>query len=189
MEFWDVINGRRSVRSFDSKPVSREVLVRLMHAASQAPSAMNSQPWRFHVAEGSHRSRIGEVVASATAHLQEFIDTIPEDAYEEAVRWYSSLGDAPIVIAVSIPKPESEFDEVNKVFSVGAASENLMLAAVAEGLATCNITFAWWVKDALGEAFEVGEDRMIVSLIACGYAKGGEHPRPSKDTDVARWLD
>jgi len=38
---------RRAYRAIDSKPIDEEVLTRLAEAAVTAPSANNSQPWRF----------------------------------------------------------------------------------------------------------------------------------------------
>lgn len=189
MDFWDVVNSRRSVRSFESTPVPRELVERMVAAASEAPSTLNTQPWRFHIAQGDARAELGEIVARATVHLKEYMDVLPVDHYQESVRWYSSLGDAPIVIAVSMPEPDSELDQINKLLSIGAAVENLMLAATAEGLATCNVTFAWWVKDALADALELEDGRAVVSLIALGYERGEPGLRPARNADVATWLD
>jgi len=43
----DVINKRRSIRSFLEKPVELEKIEALLKAAMQAPSAKNQQPWEF----------------------------------------------------------------------------------------------------------------------------------------------
>ena len=40
-------DGRRSVRQFDSTPISDDDLVELLRLAGRAPSAYNAQPWRF----------------------------------------------------------------------------------------------------------------------------------------------
>ena len=45
--FLDEVRERRSVREFSSEPVPREVLVRCIEAAAQAPSGANKQPWTF----------------------------------------------------------------------------------------------------------------------------------------------
>lgn len=43
----DIINNRRSVRKFLDKPIEPEKIEPLLRAAMQAPTARNSQPWRF----------------------------------------------------------------------------------------------------------------------------------------------
>ncbi|MBS1192304.1 MAG: Nitroreductase family protein, partial [Nitrospirae bacterium] len=41
------IRKRRSIRAYDAKPVPRELVNTVIEAGNEAPSAMNSQPWRF----------------------------------------------------------------------------------------------------------------------------------------------
>lgn len=43
----EAIDKRRSIRSYKDKPVEEEKLQKLLHAAMQAPSAVNQQPWEF----------------------------------------------------------------------------------------------------------------------------------------------
>lgn len=43
----DVINIRRSVRSFSDKEITDEVIHEVIHAGIMAPSAKNQQPWEF----------------------------------------------------------------------------------------------------------------------------------------------
>ena len=47
----EVIKHRRSVRFFDSKPVPKKIVTTIIVAGNHAPSAGNSQPWRFIVLE------------------------------------------------------------------------------------------------------------------------------------------
>ena len=52
MEFSQVVANRHSVRDFTDQPVSREDLVDVVRTAQQAPSWVNSQPWRVYAATG-----------------------------------------------------------------------------------------------------------------------------------------
>jgi nitroreductase len=52
MQIMDAIYKRRAVRSFQTAPVSEDLLMKLLNAAVQAPSAMNLQPWAFVILEG-----------------------------------------------------------------------------------------------------------------------------------------
>jgi nitroreductase len=47
----EIINIRRSVRSYSNKPVEKEKVELLLRAAMQAPSARNQQPWHFIVVD------------------------------------------------------------------------------------------------------------------------------------------
>jgi nitroreductase len=188
MDFWDVIEGRHSIRDYRPDPVPPEKLERLMHAASLAPSSMNAQPWRFHVAAGETRAEIGRLLAQATVHLEEYIDQLDPEHYEQAVAWFSSLGGAPVVVGVSMAEPASELERLNGLLAIGGSIENLMLAATDEGLASCNITFGWWVRDELAEALEVGDGRTVVALIVLGYPSEVPPIAPPHRQDIADWL-
>ncbi len=184
MEFLDVVAARHSVREFIDRPVGHDVLQRLFEAASMAPSALNEQPWRFYVAEGETRARIGEIMAQSTVYLADYIDVLGPERYEEASHWYTDLGGAPLIIGITIPRTEDESTLIGRTISVGAAVENLLLAATNEGLGACMVTFSFWVRDELAEAFGLEDDRVVVGLIVLGYP--GEPPEaPAHSRDVA----
>ena len=46
-DFYELAQRRQSCRNFKDKAVDGELLVRCVKAASLAPSACNSQPWKF----------------------------------------------------------------------------------------------------------------------------------------------
>ena len=189
MEFWDVVESRHSVRDFRPDPVPAEVLEKLTRAAQLAPSAMNSQPWRFYVTTGEHRQQIGRVVAQTTVHLSEYMDVLGPERYEFAVKWYSSLGDAPAIIVVTMQRAEDDFTQLNRLISLGAAIENLLLAATDAGLGACNITFSFWVRDDLAATVGAGDDEEVVSVIALGYPSDMPVAAPEHDLDHAAMLD
>ena len=47
MKFLDLVKKRQSVRAYLDRPVDREIIERCLEAARLAPSACNSQPWKF----------------------------------------------------------------------------------------------------------------------------------------------
>lgn len=73
MNFLDVIDKRRSVRSFLSDPISDEVLRELLEAARHAPSGGNGQNWCFGVIKDE---KIKKELAKAAGN-QEWIATAP----------------------------------------------------------------------------------------------------------------
>jgi nitroreductase len=189
MTFQELVRARHSTRDFDSKPVEREKLERIISAAGEAPSAQNEQPWRFFVAQGGARKELGGLIAQTTIHLSEYMDVLGPDGFEEAARWYSELGKAPVLIAVASPGVEDSLLKLNRHLSVGAALENLLLATVDEGLAACNITFSHWVEDEIADFLGLPEDWEVLTIVALGYP-GDMPPRaPERRTDDAVWLD
>lgn len=187
MDFWQVLEERRSIRDFKSDPVPREVLERVIAAAGIAPSSMNSQPWNFHVCTGRSRADVGEKIAQATVHLIEYMEVLGPERYEDAVKWYSSLGDAPVVIVLAMTRPDSDFDALNLTLSVGASLENLLLASQAEGVGACSITFGWWVRDELGELLELPADQTVAGIVALGYPTEVPPAAPPRRDDIAVW--
>lgn len=165
----------------------REVIERIFGAAALAPSAANEQPWRFYVADGDARARVGEIMAQSTVHLAEYLEILGPENYEAAMRWYSDLGGAPIVACLTAIECEDEFTFINRILSVGAALENVLLSATNEGIGACVITFAFWVREELAEALDVSEDRRVIALIAFGYPSGpAQAPPHSADVAVFR---
>jgi nitroreductase len=184
VEFSQVIGARHSVRDFTDTPVDHDVLQRVLDAASLAPSALNEQPWRFYVAEGETRATVGQVMAQSTVYLADYMEILGPDRYEEACRWYTDLGGAPIVVGITMPRTEDVPTLIQRCISIGAATQNLLLAVTDEGLAACMVTFSYWVRDELGEAFGLEDDRVVVGLVVIGHPGATVEP-PQHSHDVA----
>lgn len=60
MNIEESVLGRRSIRSFLPKPVSREVITRIVECARWAPSWGNTQPWEIVVADGEKAKELAE---------------------------------------------------------------------------------------------------------------------------------
>lgn len=54
---------RTSIRRFQDRPVEKEKVEAVLHAAMQAPSAANQQPWEFYVV--TNREKIKELGATS----------------------------------------------------------------------------------------------------------------------------
>lgn len=189
MDFWNVVEKRHSIRDYRDTPVPHEVIEKLLHAAALAPSGENLQPWRYHVATGAHREEIGAIMSQATVHLSEYLEMQGPEHRDMLVKWFSSLGDAPVIIGVSVADSDSELGRLNNLLSVGASVQNLLLAATNEGLGGCNITFGWWMRDELAEAFNIGEGRTIASIVTLGYPSDVPPVAPEHQSDVADWYE
>jgi hypothetical protein len=60
MEFDDVVRGRRSIRGYLKKPVSKALIREVLELAMRAPTSLNTQPWNFHVVAGEVLDRVRE---------------------------------------------------------------------------------------------------------------------------------
>jgi nitroreductase len=57
MDVFEAIQKRKSVRSYESTPVPKETLAKLLEAARIAPSANNTQPWHFIIVTNSEKRK------------------------------------------------------------------------------------------------------------------------------------
>jgi nitroreductase len=189
MDVMETMRQRHSYRSFTDEQVDRGLLERVLNAARLAPSAMNAQPWCFHVATGATRDAIIEAMQQTTVYLDDYMASMgQEDKVEATTRFAGSLGNAPVIMAVSVPRAANEMAELNILISAGAAIENLLLAATGYGLATCSITFSYWVRDEIARVLEIPPDEVIVALILVGHS-AGRPSAPPHEADVVVWHD
>jgi nitroreductase len=154
-----------------------EVLARILAAGASAPDHGRLRPWRFIVIRGDARRRLGEVFAEALVKRQ---PDAPAEALEQE---RGRLLRAPVVIAVvaRVDPEHPKIPEIEQILSTGAAIENILLAAHAQGLGAKWLTGANayddHVKAALGLA---GNDR-LASFVHLGTVDGKPPQVPHAD--------
>ena len=185
MDVLEAIDLRQSISKVKPEPVSRELIERLLSAAVQAPNHYKVRPWRFVVLTGSARERLGEVMAEA---LRQHDPTATEEALAKE---RAKPLRAPVLIAVGADKPTlPKVVEIENVCAAAAATQNMLLAAHALGLAakwrTGDAAYNSAVKDFLG--FQA--DQTIVAIVYVGYPLSEPLPpsRPSPE-DRTNWLE
>ena len=176
MEFRQVILNRRSVRTYQNRPISDETIAEILEAGMYAPSAVNYQPWYFVVIRSEEqRERLCAVMSKVARDvepaLQKRFEKHPQVA-EDSVRFIRSMGDAPVCILVFQHKAEYAKTESTIIQSVSAAIENVLLAAVDKGLGGCWLTapLETGAGNELRDAFAPGKGP-LVALLTLGYPK------------------
>lgn len=188
MDFHELVDARHCVRVFLDEPVPDEAVEAVVRVACLAPSAMNLQPTRLHVATGDARRRIVEVMALSTVHLSEYVSILPQEQLDEAARFFSTLGDAPVVVALTIPRDEDELTRLNSLIATGCVIQNMLLAAVDVGLGACPVSFGFWVRDELRQAIGADPGREVVALLLLGKPSG-EPEAPPHRTDIVELVE
>lgn len=195
MDFFEVISARRSIRKFKPDSIPREEILRILDAASWAPSALNLQPWEFLVVSGETKKMLGSSYGKIVDDYTKDWDETPNKAFmprQEFVQFANGYGGAPVVIVVlteahSDPKYRKAFLE-----STSAAMENMLLAATATGLGGCWMTGPLEDEKYLHKALAIPDDREIVAITPLGYPAVIPHPRPRFDPNwecKVRWLE
>lgn len=187
-EVLKAIKARRSVRAYEPKKIPREVINTIIEAANQAPSGMNSQPWRFVVVEDEalHKKLINTAVPNVKKLLEKVKTSNPE-RYQVIMKRFEELDDpvyysAPAIIFVIGKGTYADL-------SCPLACENMMLAAYSLGLGTCWVQFGSLVTEnkEISGALELKEDEKIFGPILVGFPKSIPEP-PVKKAPEIKWL-
>jgi nitroreductase len=181
----DCIRGRRSVRDYAAAAVSREVLLSLVDAAIQAPSAMNEQPWLFTIV--TDPKLLDSIAARAKSFMAQSAST---GGHSHAgamlhVEDFHIFYHAPALIVISAPAhgPWSTED-------CALAAQNLMLAAYAKALGSCWIGFAQsWLRTPDGkQAVGLPDTHTPVAPIIIGHPKSNP-PAVPRNAPAINWLE
>jgi nitroreductase len=159
--FLSLVLNRQSVRKYIDRPVEPEKVKRCLEAARLAPSASNSQPWKFIVVDDPELKQ--KVAAATIGPLSTFNTFVPG---------------APVIIAVVIEKMKvitkiaAEFKERDFPWiDIGIAAEHFCLQAAEEGLGTCML--GWFSEEPIKKLLNVPKNKRIGLLITLGYFPEG----------------
>lgn len=204
--FKEIVLGRRSIRKFTDEKISEEDIRELIDCARYAPSDTNSQTWKFIAVVNSDKIKAIEQLTWDALH-QKAAEAEAKGLGREAKLLVKSFGpyatafaEAPVLIVCLATPYASKFRD--KIFdpigfvdqavwdeegikSSCLASQNLMLAAHAKGLATCPMTGpVLLAQDQLREYLDIHEEYQINMVIALGRPttdRPGKLPRKEID--------
>jgi coenzyme F420-0:L-glutamate ligase/coenzyme F420-1:gamma-L-glutamate ligase len=174
----DAINQRRSIRKYSSRPISPEILREIQEAAGWAPSAHNAQPWRFIVlTEESAKQVLAELMADAwTADMAKDGVAVEAQKREASIERFKH---APVLVIMCLTMedmkvyPDERRQRIERdlaMQSLGAAIQNMLLAAHAEGLSACWFSTPSFCKETVRKVLKIPEIVEPQALIALGYA-------------------
>jgi nitroreductase len=144
MDVLEAIKTRRSVRRFKKERVPPNLLKEVLEAARWAPSARNSQPWRFII----------------------IVDEDLKKRVANATTAGKFLAEAPLGIAVTINTRATRHPAEDGA----AATMNILLAAHALGLGACWIgSYSSSYEEEVKRILGVPEGWALLSIIALGY--------------------
>lgn len=153
MDFYDVVNSRRTIRDFEPVSISDETLEKIISAGMKAPTNDHMRDWHFIVIKDKDvvrkllekiPKRISDEEMQALLHDWNLNDACQQDCYKNAVpKQYRMLADASCMIIPLIKQktdilcPEN-LSHLNGFASIWCCIENIFLAATAEDYA-CNL--------------------------------------------------
>jgi F420 biosynthesis protein FbiB-like protein len=183
----DELRERRSIRKYQVRPVPQELIRDILLAAGWAPSPHNAQPWRFIVlVDPRLKGRLAEAMAKAwAADMAKDGSTIEPEKFKLRVERFAT---APTLILaclsmegmIKFPDLERQRCERDLAMqSLGAALQNLLLAAHSLGLGACWFCAPAFCKETVRRVLGIPREVEPEALIALGYPDE-EPPVPPK---------
>ncbi len=176
MEVKEAIKNRRSIRKYQDKDISDDLINELLEAARLAPSSHNAQPWKFIVVKDKE---------------------MKEKLKENNVFKHQFVFEASMIIAccadpdLSVKPSELIFSDADMQGKAGRdlafASQNLVLRATELGLGTCYIGIVDRKK--IKEILNIPEKYLLPYVIIAGYPAEEPRPTPRRGIDEISKID
>lgn len=149
----EIVN-RRSVRDYQSRPVSKKDIFEVIKAGQFAPNGMHTRAWEFIVIQD-----------------QESKDKIDQIVGQEFIR------EAPVLIIPAIDTEKS----VAPIQDLSVATENMFLQAEALGLGTVWKNIDEAKAEEIKKLLNIPQKFMVINIIPLGYPQ--EKPEPHSNLD------
>lgn len=163
--FNELVNKRLSVRKYIDKPIDDDSIKLCLEAARLAPSACNSQPWRFVVVNDKTKK-----------------DELCDKAFSGIYSINSFAKGAPVIIAVVSEKSTflarigGQFRGTQYLLiDIGISCEHLVLQAAELGIGSCFL--GWFNERAVKKALNIPGHKKVDLLISLGYYEGIDRPK------------
>ena len=187
---------RRSIRKYKEQDVPKDIIEKILQAGILAPSSKNRQPWRFIVMTGATKADMVSVMRCGIEREKQ-APLLPDSSKYISGAEYTAkiMQQAPVTIFIVNPlgadlqkqlTPEERIYEICNAQSVGAAIENMALAATGLGLGSLWICDTYFAYPELKEW--LGIDGEIFAALIVGYAYEEPAARPRKTLEeVTEW--
>ena len=148
MDVFKAVKARYSCRGYLEKQVPKKLIKDVLEAARLAPSARNTQPWKFLVIQDKGKK---EAILKIQPGFNSWMKNVP-------------------VLIVVVSDTRGRFSERYHLIDLGFAVENMLLRACELGLGTCVSGGAEW--DKLTKALNLEKGLKAVLVVTLGYPSG-----------------
>ncbi|EJO5346519.1 nitroreductase family protein [Clostridium botulinum] len=164
MEFYNVIESRKSIRKFKNTEICKDKMARIINAAMRSPSWKNETSYKFIIVQDENQRN-------------QLADTIINKSDEAS----NSIKMAPITAVVVADPNKSGTVEDRQYYLVDSAiaMEHFILAATSEGYGTC------WIgafdENKVKSILDVPENYKVVGMTPVGESDENKETHPKKD--------
>lgn len=181
MEFYEVIERRKTIREFSEKKVEKEKIFKILKTGFRAPSYNHRREWNFvllkdydtriKIVEGEEIS--GKISPSSLKIMLFEEDHLMADMYLDAIpKQKSMLLTAPELMAV-VYKPKTKIEKSQRIYdlnclaSVWCCIENILLSMTYEGLS--GSIYIPQKTEKMKELLKIPDCFEVAALIPFGY--------------------
>jgi len=158
MSFLELVNKRYSVRNYKNTPVEREKIERCIEAVRLAPSACNSQPWKFIVVDDP-----------------DLKNELSMAAFEGVLDFNHFAFKAPVLVLIVSERQKTfaKFGGIVKrknfsLMDIGIAAEHFCLQAAEDGLGTCML--GWFNEKKVKKILSIPKLKRVELIISVGFS-------------------
>ena len=175
MEFYEVINRRRSIRQFEDREISREILVRILDAGLKAPSSNHQRRWKLvTLTDKAVIMDLAKFIRPYPCRIQ-----VPKTPQQEMFqiaypRQRTMIEEASCVILPYFKQKYPLSNDKNgyglmDYGAVWALVENMLLAATAEGLGSVVHIPVKKEPEQIKEFLKIPDGYYLPALVILGY--------------------
>lgn len=192
------IEDRRSIRKYKNTDIPRHMTEEIIRSGILAPSSKNRQPWKFIVTTGKGK-REGLAAMRMGLEREKTDPLLPDSAgyLSWAYETLHIMEQAPVIIYIvntlgaDIQATLNQGERISELCnsqSIGAAIENMTLAATELGLGSLWICDTYFAHRELNDWLDAGGE--LLAALAVGYADENPSARPRKSFhDVVEWRE
>ena len=174
----EALHTRHSAPRLCEPGPDREVLENICKSAFSAADHGQLKPWRFLIIKDEARYRLGDLFVQATLKIETDVSQEKQkNIRKKALR-------APVII-VTIAKHSihPKIPEVEQSFSAAAATQNMLLAAFAQGVGGMWRTGAMAYNNLVNEGLELTDNEKIIGFLYLGTIQGSLKPLKQYNID------
>lgn len=199
MDFYEVVNTRKTIRDFENETISADILEKVISAAFKAPTNDHMRDWHFIIiSDKKITAKLLDIIPREISDEDMDLlikdwnlnDSLQQECYRDAVpKQYRMLFDASAIIIpllkqkTDILNPEN-ISHLNGFASIWCSIENIFLAATAEGYG-CNLRIPLGSEnDHAREVLGFPEDYLMPCFIGIGKLRKNISSIKQKEIDL-----
>jgi coenzyme F420-0:L-glutamate ligase/coenzyme F420-1:gamma-L-glutamate ligase len=189
----ELMRTRQSIRILSSQPINPKILLAILKASTLAPSAHNSQPWRFIIIQDYNtKLKLADSMAKRWKKQMKK-DKVSQKQIERLIKISEERFTKPPVIIIAClttenmnkytDNPRKKIEFIMAIQSVAAALENLLLAAHYKGLGACWYCAPLFCQNDVRKILKIPQNIDPQALITLGYPEEKPPRTPRKSLE------